>query len=122
MAPATAVDPITLTSRSAAVRSVLLPLIADARSAGPPPELGTPEWLAAEPLIRFAAVFAELLRHLDAATLRELAAARDRRDAPLRAQRQASHAISAAEDWTAASRRPSHAELVRRRAEVVRPC
>lgn len=34
------------------------------------------------------------------------------------AQREASHAISAAVDWTAASRRPSFAELQRRRGVV----
>lgn len=40
-----------------------------------------------------------------------------RRDA-LQAQREASYAVSAAIDWTAASRRPSHAELQRRQSVV----
>lgn len=37
------------------------------------------------------------------------------------AERMASIEVAAAEDWTAASRRPSHAELVERRAVVVVP-
>ncbi len=41
-----------------------------------------------------------------------------RRDA-LEVQREASYAVSAALDWTAVSRRPSHAELQRRRSVVV---
>ncbi len=40
-----------------------------------------------------------------------------RRD-DLTAQRMASYAVCEAEDWTAASRRPSYAELQRRRGEV----
>ncbi len=39
-------------------------------------------------------------------------------EARLTALREASYAISAAVDWSAASRRPSHAELERRRAVV----
>jgi len=42
----------------------------------------------------------------------------ERERADLLAQRQASLAISAAIDWTAVSRRPSHAELQRRRSVV----
>ncbi len=37
----------------------------------------------------------------------------------LLAQREASYAVSAALDWSAQSRQPSHAELVRRRSVVV---
>jgi len=40
-----------------------------------------------------------------------------RRDA-LQAQREASYAVSAAIDWAAVGRRPSHDELVRRRSVV----
>ncbi len=40
-----------------------------------------------------------------------------RRDA-LEVQREASYAVSAAIDWTAASRRPSHSQLQRRRSVV----
>ena len=36
----------------------------------------------------------------------------------LKAQREASYAVCEAEDWTAASRRPCHAQLVARRSVV----
>jgi len=65
------------------------------------------------------AVEAFALRHFDraesAAYLIVEQIERDR----LLAQREASYAICEAEDWTAASRRPSYAELVRRRSVVV---
>lgn len=103
------------------IRAVLLPLVADARSAGPLPQLGSPEWVAAEPRARYAAAFAELLRYLEAATLRCLVSARDRREAPYKAQREASYAVAAALDWSEQSHRPTHAELVRRRTVVTTP-
>jgi len=103
------------------VRAWLAPAIERARSAGPLPELGSAEWVAATDPVRLASAFAALLAHMDAAAFTSLVLARDRRDAPGNALRQASHAISAAVDWTAASRRPSYAELERRRAVVVVP-
>jgi len=101
------------------VRAWLLPAVERARAAGPLPELGGPEWTAATDTVKLASAFAALLGYLDAATFTSLVLARDRRDAPGHALRQASHAISAAENWTALSRRPTHAELVRRRSVIV---
>jgi len=101
------------------VRAYLGPIVERARAAGPLPELGGPEWMGAPETVRVATCFAALLAHMDAATFTSLVLARDRRDAPGDALGQASHAISAAVDWTAASRRPSYAELERRRAVVV---
>ena len=106
------------TENYSTVRAWLTPAVERARSAGPLPELGSAEWTAATDTVKRAAAFAALLAYLDAAAFGSLVAARDRRDAPGNALREASHAISAAVDWTALSRRPTHAELVRRRAVV----
>jgi len=100
------------------VRAYLDPIVERARAAGPLPELGSPQWTAATDPVKLASAFAALLAHMDAATFTSLVLARDRRDAPGNTLRQASNAVCEAEDWTAASRRPSHAELVRRRAVV----
>jgi len=105
--------------RQQVVRAYLDPIVERARASGPLPELGSAEWVAATDPVKRASAFAALLAYLDAAAFGSLVAARDRRDAPGNALREASHAISAAVDWTAQSRRPSHAELVRRRAVVV---
>jgi len=116
------VDPHSPVSRLACARHYLDPLIAQAREAGPLPELGTPEWAVADATTQSAAAFVAVLCYLNAAAMASLVGARDRRVARedhrefLIAQREASHAISAAVDWSAASRRPSHAELERRRA------
>jgi hypothetical protein len=104
--------------RHEAARAYLNPTVERARDAGPLPELGSSQWVEAPDSVRLATCFAALLSYVDAATFASLVLARDQRDAPGDALRQASHAISAAVDWTAASRRPSHAELVRRRAVV----
>ncbi len=115
------VDPYSWAGRLACATEHLTPLIAQAREAGELPEVGTPEWTAAEPMAKYAAVFVALLGHWDAYAFRGLVSARDRRERPLRVQREASYEISAALDWAAESRRPSHVELERRRAEVVVP-
>jgi hypothetical protein len=104
--------------RHEVVRAYLNPIVERARAAGPLPELGSAEWTAASDTVKLASAFAALLAYMDAATFATLVQARDRRDAPGHALRQASHAISSAVDWTAASKRPTHAELVRRRAVV----
>lgn len=101
-----------------AVRAYLDPIVERARAAGPLPELGSPEWMDAPETVRVATCFAALLSYVDASTFASLVLARDRRDAPGDALRQASHAVCEAVDWTAQSRRPSHAELVSRRAVV----
>jgi len=100
------------------VRAYLDPIVERARAAGPLPELGSAEWTAATDPVKLASALAALLAHVDAAAFGSLVAARDRRDAPGNALRQASHAVCEAVDWTAQSRRPSHAELVSRRAVV----
>lgn len=108
-------------SRSTCAHRVLDPLIAQAREVCELPDVGTEAWEQAEPIIIYGAAFELLLRHLDAASMRLVVDARDRRERPLRVLREASYEISAALDWAAESRRPSHAELERRRAEVVVP-
>ena len=88
------------------------------------PAFGTPEWGAASPSARVLAVLVHLLEVHDRCARAEWVCwdrARQDEDARLTALREASHAISAAVDWSAASRRPSHAELERRRAVVVMP-
>ncbi len=64
------------------------------------------------------AVEAFALRHFDRAESAEFCIGEEHRRDRLLAQREASLAISAALDWSAVSRNPSHAELVRRRGEV----
>jgi len=65
------------------------------------------------------AVEAFALRHFDRAeSAAYLIAEQIERDRLL-AQREASYAVCQAEDWAAVSRRPSHAQLVRRRSVVV---
>ncbi len=58
------------------------------------------------------------LRHFDRAESAAFCIAEEHRRDRLLAQREASLAVSAAVDWTAASKRPSYAELTRRRAVV----
>ncbi len=64
------------------------------------------------------AVEAFALRHFDRAESAAFCIAEEHRRDRLLAQREASLAVSAAVDWTAASKRPSYAELTRRRAVV----
>jgi len=88
------------------------------------PTFGTPKWAGASTVARLLAVLVHLLEVHDRCARAEWVwtdRARQDEEARLTAQREASHAISGALDWTAASRRPSHAELERRRAEVVMP-
>lgn len=72
-------------------------------------------WLPVAPraaLERFA------LRSFDRAEIGQFVVATSLRDAELLAQREASHAISEAVDWSAVAMAPSHAELKRRRGVV----
>jgi len=74
------------------------------------------EWL---PRAAREAVESFALRHFDRAeSAAYLIAEQIERDRLL-AQREASLAVSSALDWSAQSRQPSHAELVRRRSVVV---
>lgn len=61
---------------------------------------------------------ARAMREFDRAESAAFLIAEEHRRAELLAQRQASYGVSAALDWSAQSRRPSHAELARRRAVI----
>jgi len=73
------------------------------------------EWL---PHATREAVEAFALRHFDRAESAAFLIAEQIERDRLLAQREASYAVSAAIDWSAQSRQPSHAELVRRRSVV----
>jgi hypothetical protein len=64
------------------------------------------------------AVEAFALRHFDRGESAAFLVAEQIERDELKAQREASYAVCEAEDWTAASRRPSHAQLVARRSVV----
>lgn len=88
------------------------------------PGFGSTAYDVAEPPAQLVAALARLLVVHDRCSRAEVVWTLERRTeeaARLTAEREASHAVSAALDWTVASRSPSHAELVRRRAEVVVP-
>jgi len=74
---------------------------------GPIPSLSAAGWWTAPPIARLATVL----------VLGEAWIVHDPDRAAAERLRQLSWDLSAAYDWTAASRRPSHAELERRRAE-----
>jgi len=100
------------------VSAYLQPVIT---AAGRVPELGSPEWCRASESARNAAVFVYAKRHLDHIGIRAWASVDKARVADverLTAQRMASYAVSEAENWISASKRPSYAELTRRRAVV----
>ncbi len=61
---------------------------------------------------------ARALREFDRAESAAFCIAEGHRRDALQAQREASYAVSAALDWTAVSRRPSHSQLQRRRSVV----
>lgn len=109
------------------LRGYFLPVVERARGRGPLPTPGSAAWVDADDDMKVMAVAAEFLELRQARELARLVGnrnrrlARDEHRAFLVAQREASHAVSAAVDWSAASRRPSHAELVERRAVVKVP-
>lgn len=76
------------------------------------------EWL---PTATRAALEQFALTQFNRAEIGWLATILANTDAELIAQRDASYAICEALDWTAESMRPSHAELVQRRAVVAVP-
>jgi len=61
---------------------------------------------------------ARAMREFDRSESGAFLIAEEHRRAELLAQREASYAVSEALDWSAQSRQPSHAELVRRRAVI----
>jgi len=73
------------------------------------------EWL---PHANRDSVEAFALRHFDRAESAAWCIGEEHRRADCAAQREANYAISSALDWSEQSRRPSHSELVQRRAEV----
>ena len=121
------VDCYSATSRLECARYFLEPLIAQAREVGPLPLVGSPEWVVADSVTQHASAFAALLPYLDAHAFSGLVAARNRRvaederRASLTAQRELSHAFSAAVNWSATDRGVSFAEIQERRAVVKVP-
>jgi hypothetical protein len=106
------------------LRSYFVPAVQKAQDEGPLPTPGSTAWVNADHDTKMVAVVAEYLGLRQARELAKLVGNRNRRVARedrrdfLVAQREASHAVSGAVDWSAVSRRPSHAELVKRRAVV----
>lgn len=101
------------------VSAYLLPVI---NAAGRVPEMGSPEWCQASESARHAAVFVYAKRYLDHVGIRAWAnvdKARVAEEDRFTRQRMASYAVSEGLNWSAQSRRPSYAELVRRRSVVV---
>lgn len=88
------------------------------------PAFGTPGWAGASLVARFLATLVHLLEVHDRCARAEWAwtdrASQDE-EARLTALREASHAISAAVNWSATDRGLPYAELERRRAVVVMP-
>jgi len=112
-----------LIARDDSIADYLGPKIAQCKARGPIPQLGTAEWehLDDGDPHKIGAVFVAAREWTVITSLRDwtvLDAPRQAEVERLTARREASHAVSAALDWTAASRQPSHAELVRRRAVI----
>jgi hypothetical protein len=89
----------------AAVYAVADPIVRAARSHGPLPRPGTQQWDDAPVLARVAALLVLAEDHV----------VHDPERAVRRRLREMSGDLSAGYDWRAASRRPSYAELARRR-------
>jgi len=112
-----------LIARDGAIADYLAPRIALCEARGPVPQLGTAEWehLDGGDPRKVGAVFVAAREWATITSIRRwtvLDAPRQAEIERLTVQREASHAVCEAEDWTAASRRPSHAELVRRRSVI----
>jgi hypothetical protein len=105
-----------------AVAAWLDELIVAVPGSDPLPILGSPGWIEAGPLVRLASLARYALgtlNELEPAVIAARLAAEieaGRRDQAT-AMKQAAAAINEGGDWTAAARRPSQAELRRRRAE-----
>lgn len=98
--------------------------VGEAASKPDVPAFGSPAWHDASPVARLLATVRHLLDVHDRCSRAEWSwwdRCRQDEEGRLSAQREASHAVSAAVDWSAQSLRPSHAELVHRRAVVVVP-
>jgi hypothetical protein len=113
-----------LIARDGVIADYLAPRIAQCEARGPIPQLGTAEWegLADGDPRKVGAVFVAAREWATITSLRlwgVLDVPRQLEVERLTAERMASIEISQALDWSAVSRNPSHAELVRRRAVVV---
>ncbi len=112
-----------LIARDGAIADYLTPRIARCEVRGPVPQLGTAEWehLDDGDPRKVGAVFAAAREWATITSIRRwtvLDAPRQAEVERLTLQREASYAVSEALDWSAQSRRPSHAELVRRRSVI----
>jgi len=121
----TAEDAISaLIARDGSISDYLSPQIAQCEAAqGPIPQLGTAAWehLDDGDPHKIGAVFVAAREWTVITSLRRwtvLDAPRQAEVERLTAQREASHAVSAALDWTRQSTAPSFQELQRRRGEV----
>ncbi len=118
----TAEDAISaLIDRDGSISDYLAPRIARCEVRGPVPQLGTAEWeqLADGDPRKVGAVFVAAREWATITSLRRwtvLNAPRQAEAERLTAQREASYAVCEALDWK--SRRPSYAELQRRRSVV----
>ncbi len=112
-----------LIARDGAIAVYLGPKIILCEARGSIPQLGTAEWehLDDGDPRKVGAVFVAAREWATITSLRRwtvLDAPRQAEVERLTLQREASHAVSAALDWSDQSRRPSYAELQRRRGEV----
>jgi len=112
-----------LIARDDSIADYLGPKIALCEARGSIPQLGTANWehLDDGDPRKVGAVFVAAREWLTITSLRRWTVLDEPRQAEaerLTAQREASYAISEALDWTAQSRRPSYAELLRRRSVI----
>ena len=112
-----------LIARDGAIADYLAPKIAQREARGPIPQLGTAEWEHLEDgdPRKVGAVFVAAREWATIDSIRRWTVLDEPRQAEaerLTAQREASYAVCEAEDFTAASRRPSFAELQRRRSVI----
>jgi len=123
--PATAEHAISaLIARDGAIADYLGPKIAQCEAAGPIPQLGTAEWehLDDGDPRKVGAVFVAAREWTTITSLRRWKVLDEPRQAEverLTCQRESSHAVCEAVDWTKQATRLSHAQLVRRRSVVV---
>jgi hypothetical protein len=112
-----------LIARDGAITDYLRPRIAQGEARGPVPQLGTAEWehLDDGDPRKVGAVFVAAREWATITSLRRwtvLDAPRQAEVERLTLQREASHAVSAALDWTRQSTAPSFQELQRRRSVI----
>jgi len=112
-----------LIARDDSIADYLGPKIAQCEARGPIPQLGTAEWehLDDGDPHKIGAVFVAAREWTTITSLRRwtvLDAPRQAEVERLTRQREASHAIAGALDWSEQSRRPTYAELTRRRAVI----